>query len=271
MTTHNFIYKKAALHYAIYKGGPKVLIAFHGFSQTHSHFSSLAQVVSHEYTVYSIDLFYHGKSIWPDKEKPLTKKDWKEIMEAFLQEQNIKEFALAGFSLGGKFVLATFEAFPERVKSILFIAPDGIRTSFWYSLATKPALTRNYFKKLVDQPESFFKLLQILQKLQVVDQGVLRFAHYQMSIPQQREKIYNTWVSSRLLKFDMLKIARLINQHKVKVQMFLGRHDKLMTQKGMRRLLKHLHEYDLEILETGHYMLIDSVARHLRLKKTRPL
>lgn len=267
MNTHIFTYKEASLHYAIYKGGPKILIAFHGFSQSHSHFSSFARVVSQDYTVYSIDLFYHGKSVWPDSEEPLTKAFWKDMIQAFLLEHSVSEFSLAGFSLGGKFVLATFEAFPERVKSILFIAPDGIRTSFWYSLATNPSWTRRYFKKLVDQPEDFFKLLQLLQKLQVVDQGILRFAHYQMSMKQQRELIYNIWVSSRLLKFDMLKIAKLINKHQVKVKMFLGRHDKLMTQRGMQRLLKHLHHYDLEVLETGHYMLIDSVARHIQTQK----
>lgn len=267
MQTRTFNYKDASLHYAVYPGGPEVLLAFHGFGQSYSYFAPLAHVLAPEYTMYSIDLFYHGKSIWLDSNKPISKDFWKELMTAFLQDHQIESYSLAGFSLGGKFVLATFEAFPEKTKSILFIAPDGIKTSFWYSLATYPGWARKYFKQLVDKPESFFKLINVLRKLQVVDEGILRFAHYQMSSRHQREKIYNTWVMSRQLKFDMVKIAKLINKHNVNVRMFLGRNDKLMTQQGMQRLLKHLHKYDLEILETGHYMLIDSVASYLKYKK----
>ena len=267
MKTQNFTYKEASLHYAVYPGGPKILLAFHGFGQAHGHFSSFAQVVSKEFTVYSIDLFYHGKSIWPDTEKPVSKEFWKELMEAFLLHNNIENFSLAGFSLGGKYVLATLEAFPERTESIHLIAPDGIRTSFWYSFATYPAWARNYFKRLVNEPDSFFKLLDFMKRYRLMDPGILRFAHYQMDFQEKREKIYNTWVNSRLLKFDMRKIARLINTHQIKVQMFLGRHDKMMSHKGMQRLLKHLKSYELEILETDHYLLIDSVARHLRSKK----
>lgn len=267
MESNNLIYKGATLHYAVYPGGPKKLLAFHGFGQTHGHFSSFAQVVSKEFTVYSIDLFYHGKSVWPDPEKPISKKFWAEMMEVFLLQNKIERFSLAGFSLGGKYVLATLEAFPEKTESIHLIAPDGIRTSFWYSFATYPAWARHYFKRLVYEPDSFFKLLNFMKMYRLMDPGILRFAHYQMSLQEKREKIYNTWVNSRLLKFDMQKIASLINKHNIKVQMFLGRHDKMMSQKGMQRLLKHLISYELEILETDHYLLIDSVARHLRTKK----
>lgn len=268
MQTKTFHYKEAVLHYAVYPGGKDTLLAFHGFGQSYSYFAPLSHVLASEYTMYSIDLFYHGQSLWPDSNKPITKAFWKELMAAFLREQQIEKFSLAGFSLGGKFVLATFEAFPASTDCILFIAPDGIRTSFWYNLATYPSWARNYFKKIVDKPESFFRLLRIFKKLQVVDEGIIRFAHYQMSGRHQREKVYNTWVMSRELKFDMPKIARLINDHQVKISMYLGRYDKIMTQRGMKRLLRHIHKYDLQVLETGHNRLIDKVAHFLKSPKS---
>lgn len=262
--TRTIEYKGAVVHYAVYPGGPKTLLAFHGFGQSFSYFSPVAHALESDYTVYSIDLFYHGQSIWPDSNKPVTKEFWKEFIGVFMNENRIEEFSLAGFSLGGKFVLATFEAFPERTKSILFIAPDGIRTSFWYSLATYPAWARKFFQRIIEKPDPFFKLLNTMRKLQVVDEGIIRFAHYQMGSKNQREKVYHTWVMSRELKFDMAQIARLINQHEVKISMYLGRYDKLMTQKGMTKLLKNVKKYDLQVLETGHTMLIDKVARHLK-------
>ena len=264
MNTYFFNYKEARLHYAIYPGGPKTLLAFHGFGQSHSHFRELAQVLSADYTVYSFDLFFHGKSQWPDSHEAISKKFWQEMMTDFLKEQNIEQFSLLSFSLGGKFALATFEAFPIRTKDLIFIAPDGISTSFWYNLATYPTWAQRYFQKIVEQPESLFSLIRLLRKLQIVDKGILRFAEYQMSDRQQREKVYNSWLMSRALRFDMKKIATLIKQHGVQVKMYLGRYDKLMTEQNMQKLLRHLEDYELQILEKGHYMLIDDVARFIR-------
>lgn len=243
------------------------MLAFHGFGQTQAYFSSLAATVAREYTVYSFDLFYHGHSQWADSQRPITKEFWHELMAAFLAEERIEGFSLAGFSLGGKFVLATFEAFPERTHDILFIAPDGIRTNFWYSLATYPAWARNYFKRVVDKPDSLLKFFELLNRFQVVDAGLVRFASYHMQIRHQRERVYHTWMMSRHLQFKMAKIASLINKHDVKVKMFIGRFDKIMTQRNMQHLLKHLRDYDLQVLETGHSMLIDKVARYLKENK----
>lgn len=266
MPTHTFLYKEAALHYGHYPGGPKVLLAFHGFGQAQHYFSSLAASLQQDYTLYSFDLFYHGRSHWPDSDQPLTKEFWKEMISAFLQEQQIERFSLVGFSLGGKFVLATFEGLPGQTDEILFIAPDGIRTSFWYNFATYPSWARRYFKKIVDEPESLFRLMNLFRKLQIVDAGILRFAEYQMGARHQRERVYHSWVMSRLLRFEMPAVAALINQHGVEIKMFLGRYDKLMTQRNMQNLLRHLKKFDLEILDRGHSMLIDEVARYLKGK-----
>lgn len=264
MSTHTFSYKGVDLHYGLYPGGPNTLLAFHGFGQTQQYYSSLAASLQKDYTVYSFDLFYHGRSHWPDSDHPLTKTFWKEMLDTFLKEQHIDRFSLVGFSLGGKFVLTTLESFPERTTEIMFIAPDGIRTSFWYSFATYPGWARRYFRKVVEEPESLFRLMNLFRRLQIVDAGILRFAEYQMGARHQRERVYNIWVMSRHLSFKMSEIARLINRHGIKVKMFLGRYDKLMTQRNMQNLLRHLKQYDLEVLERGHSMLIDDVARYLK-------
>jgi pimeloyl-ACP methyl ester carboxylesterase len=264
MHTSTFQYKDASLHYGVYPGGPKILLAFHGFGQSQTYFSSLAKVLESEFTLYSFDLFYHGQSQWSDSHQPLTKEFWAQMMEAFLADHQIERFSLAGFSLGGKFVLATFEAFPERTSDILLIAPDGIHSSFWYNLATYPAWARKYFRGVVDQPENLFKLFELVNRFQLLDPGVIRFASYQMQVRHQRERVYNTWVMSRQLRFNMRHIGRLINKHHVHIKMFVGRYDKIMTERNMQRLLRHLRTYDLQVLETGHSMMIDKVARHLQ-------
>jgi len=48
-------------------------------------------------------------------------------MMRFLGKEKIELFAVVGFSLGGKFALATLEAFTDKVTKVVLLAPDGIK------------------------------------------------------------------------------------------------------------------------------------------------
>lgn len=184
-------------------------------------------------------------------------------MRAFLNENNITRFSLAGFSLGGKFALATVELFPEQVEKIFLIAPDGIKTSFWYSLATYPAALRRLFKSMITHPNRFFGLVKLVNKLGLADKGLLRFAEHQMNTEEKRKQVYYSWVVFRLLHFNMNEIAGIINNNNIPLTMAVGKYDKVISAKNMHRLLKRLRTYRIEILETGHNGLLkaENVAR----------
>ena len=52
-----------------------------------------------------------------------------ENIREFLRKENISRFDVAGFSMGGRFALATLEAFPEKIGNVFLIAPDGEKQS----------------------------------------------------------------------------------------------------------------------------------------------
>src|SRR5690349_5025567 len=108
------------------------MLAFHGFGQGKEAFSTFGEALSSDYTLYSFDLFFHGKSEWNYEEEPLEKEFWSEIIQRFLKEQDIRSFSVVGYSMGGKFALATVEAFPTHVKEVYLLAPVGIWISPWY-------------------------------------------------------------------------------------------------------------------------------------------
>src|SRR5688572_1861817 len=159
-----------SLHYAKAGNGEIHLLVFHGFGQDLSVFDFLARSLKQDYTFYIFDLYFHGKSKWAYDERPLEKSEWKETIALFLAQNNIDVFHVAGFSLGGKFALATLEAFPNKIKKMFLIAPDGIKTSFWYSLATYPVLLRKIFKSMILHPNRFTRLTQLLTRAKLVDQ-----------------------------------------------------------------------------------------------------
>ena len=255
-------YEGSMLIFHRYGQGSKSILLFHGFGQDHKAFQSWIAVLKNEYTLFAFDLFFHGESIWTNPQA-LEKKDWKKIISLLLQKEGITKFDLAGFSMGGKFALATLEAFPEKTENIFLLAPDGIKTNFWYSLATYPIALRKLFKSMIDHPQRFKIIENFAVKVGLIDKGIVRFIESQMDTPQKRERVYNAWVVFRHLKFEMETIANIINSNKINITVIVGKYDKIITTKNMDQLLKKLHHYKLEILETGHNGVIQESVKVL--------
>lgn len=244
------------LFYSKEGNGPQPMLFFHGFGQDHSVFLPLAKTLSSTYTCYLFDLYFHGESTWHQEETPLEKEEWKAIIARFLEENQIHQFSLAGFSLGSKLALAILEAFPERTKEIFLIAPDGIRTSFWYSLATYPPPLRRLFKSMITHPQRFFSLANALQAIGLLDKGLQRFAGSQMNTEEKRRRVYLSWVTFRRLNFDMHVLASIINRHHIATTVITGRFDKVIRSENMARLTKHLQHQNSIVIDAGHNGLL---------------
>ncbi|MEP2667562.1 MAG: alpha/beta hydrolase [Cyclobacteriaceae bacterium] len=261
---HQFQHQGAVLGYLQAGNGSEHLLLFHGFGQNHTAFNSLASKLDEKFTLYSFDLFFHGQSQWPHDETPLSKAYWKELLASFLNEKGIENFSVIGFSLGGKFTLASLEAFPSRIKSVYFLAPDGIKTNIWYSLATYPVALRWLFKSMILKPGRFQSIVKGARKLHIVDRGVSKFAESQMDTEEKRRRVYYSWVVFRQFKFDMATIASIINYNKINLHVMVGKFDKIITAKNMARLLRRVPQHHFQILETGHNGLIEKSIESLR-------
>ena len=257
-------YEESSLHYVIQGNGSKNLLAFHGFGQNRKAFDNFSNSFSSDYSLYIFDLYFHGQSTWGYDERPLQKHLWKKTIERFLELHQMDKFSLCGFSLGGKFALATLEAFPEKVESLILIAPDGIKTSFWYSLATYPMLFRQLFKSMILHPNRFVAISRALNSLGVMEKGLIRFAENQMDTQEKRRRVYYSWVVFRHLTFDLKAIAELLNRHSIALILITGKFDKVIRSKSMDKLLFHVKKYRHEILETGHNGLINGAAEMFR-------
>ena len=257
MVQESFIhYHRNTLHYAKAGNGKHPLLVLHGFGQDHTLYVPLLKSLSQKYTLYIVDLFFHGKSEWNEGERPLEKSTWNNILGILFREQHISTFSVLAYSLGGKFALATIEGYPRQIKEVFLLAPDGIKTSFWYSMATYPKGLRNFFKSMIFHHERFLWIAKKLNGSNLVDKGLIRFADFQMNTEAKRRRVYYSWVVFRFLTFDMKKIARLINENDIRLTMIVGKYDKVIRPDNMRRLLKHVKNFRLEVLESGHTGLI---------------
>ena len=253
------------LHYARFGNGRRVLLAFHGFGQHGRDFEELAGTLAAEYVTYSFDLFYHGRSVWtPDQ--ALTKADWAALMRAFFERENVGACSLVGFSLGARPALATAEAFPDRVEALFLLAPDGITPNPWYTLATRFGWTQRLFRQVVFRPKAFRRLGRLARTLRLVRPGWVRFAHRQLDTPEKRRQLYRTWLGFRRLRFNVPALANLFNERGIHTEVFLGRHDRLLTESHVRPLLRRLEHGKLTHLPCGHGGLMAAVADHWRTR-----
>lgn len=257
MTTSKFIQRETSrLHYVEAGQGSRTLLFFHGFGQDHTIYIPLIRSLSNDFRIFIFDLFFHGSSEWNEGEVPLEKQHWRAWMEDFMKQENISFFSMCAYSLGGKFAFATLELFPDRVKQLYLIAPDGVKTNFWYSLATWPWMMRKFFRSLIHHHQRFLFLANQLNKFHLVDKGLVRFALYQMDTPAKRERVFMSWVVFRHLRFSMPHIARLINDFGIKTTLIVGKHDKVITPAAMQHLLRHLSHCSFEVIDCGHTGLI---------------
>jgi len=260
--------QESTLFYTKEGSGEKNLLLFHGFGQDHTAFDSIKSVLITEYTLYSFDLYFHGKSVWQKGDSPISKEEWKDTLYDFLQANRIEDFSMVSFSIGARFLMSTLEAFPEQTKELFLIAPDGIKPSFWYTLATRTSLFRKIFKKLVKDPEWFFTLLEWMQHLRILPKDVILFTKSQMRTVEKRSQVYHSWVVFRNLQVPVQKAAHLINQFSIPINLLIGKYDRIINKKKVAPLLQYLEQYSLDIEEAGHHQLLKKeILQKLLLKR----
>jgi len=268
MDSHFFRFEKTALHYSIYGNGKKALLGFHGYGQNRENLKVLEESLGLEFTIYAFDLFFHGESIWQEKGKLLTKEYWSGIIAVFLQERNIETFSVLGFSMGAKFALAMLEQFPHKISEVILIAPDGIKVNCWYRLVTSFGVLRKVFKKVIVHPAIYFRLVSLLMKIRLIDKGIIRFSNTQMQTGGQRARLFYSWTTFRLLRFDLNTLAQQINQHQIKVHFFLGSFDQIIPLKNILPFARKIKNFDIHVLESGHTHLLQAVNQFFKDKNS---
>ena len=257
------------LHYQKIGNGQKILLSFHGMGQDFLCFQNFAQTFESQYTTYLFDLPYHGKSggingnIYHENEV-ITKIIWKEYLEDFLQDNQIKNFSIIAFSMGGRFALATVEAFAERVEELILLAPDGITDNPKYILATQYGFSRKIFKSIIQNNERFHTIANALARMGIVHKKVVKFAKMMVDTPKKQEQLYQAWIGFHQLSFNIKELAELINNHGIRVKIFMGKYDKLLPLNKVFPLTKRLKNMELIELEATHGRLIEKAINYLK-------
>lgn len=262
-------YKKSIISYCISGNGPQPVICFHGYSEDSGMFSFLEKYAGLEFTFYTLDLPFHGKTEWKEG-LVFTPDDLRQIVSTILDlghsesETLSQKPILLGFSLGGRMALSLYENIPEGVGKIVLLAPDGLKINFWYWLSTQTWAGQKLFHFTMKHPGWFFGFLKLINKLRFVNASVFKFVKYYIDNTGVRQLLYNRWISLRKIKPDLKVIRTLVKTNKTSVRLVYGEHDRIILPVVGKKFKKGIEEYcSLKIIQSGHQVLHEKHAEEI--------
>jgi pimeloyl-ACP methyl ester carboxylesterase len=259
------------LAYKRHGSGPQIHLLFHGFGQNMKVYDVFLTQRRESDTFLVFDMFYHGQSSWKSIDQKLTKEIWREIMLQLMEKERFEKFHMVGYSMGGKFCLITYELFPNFVLSLLLMAPDGIKTGFWYNMATFPGILNRLFRHVIFHPGRFFKTMDFFYGLGLLDSSLIKFVKSQMNSRTKRAQVYFTWNVFKPLRPDLRLIIKMLRINHTPISLFTGSYDKMVTSENLSRFSSKIPHISLHELNSGHNTLIEETSVFLGSKKVMPL
>lgn len=254
-------YKKSQISYRCFGSGPKLAICFHGYGEEATSFAFLDKYAGNQYTFYSIDLPFHGKTEWTDG-LTFTHSDLSEIVEEILHQNNYKpqttnyKLTIVGFSLGGRVALSFLQANPKKVEKLILLASDGLKVNFWYWLATQTSLGNKFFAFTLQHPGWFFGFLKLMNKLRLVNASIFKFVNYYIGDATVRSLLYQRWTALRKLKPNLAIIKSHIKKENIPVRLIYGKHDRIILSSIGEKFKKGIEEQcTLTVIHSGHQVL----------------
>ncbi len=261
------IHPKGKLAYLKTGNGSDVVLIFHGFGQSHQDMLPFDEIRNQNQRFIYIDMFYHGRSQWLDSRRKLDRIQWIELIKLLQKQENFEQFNLVGYSMGGKFSMLTYELFVNEVKSLTLLAPDGIKTGLWYSMANYPNFIHPVFKRMVFKPNRFFGITDGLNSAGLVEKSFVKFVKTQLETRSNRAQAYFVWKVFGGIQLQLGKIIQLANTHQTPITLFIGDHDKMVTAENLDRFQSKIAHLKQVTLPVGHGKLIEATVNYLNAKK----
>ena len=252
--------KQSRLHYFKYGTGKEVLLLFHGFGQDHSIFNrSIAHIIE-DFSIYSFDLFYHGKSDRPNALMNPT--EWIDCIRLFLEKEQIDHFRIGAYSLGGRFALQVIKHFPDRIHDVLLMAPDGFYHSPFYKAAVR---LRPIFRFLMYHPTAFDSFLSFASQRNLVNKSLVKFSKRELKDPDNRIRVYRSWTYFQKLYLSRKELRATLTDKHFTISFYLGSQDYIIPPGEVMKTIGSIKNLHIDIMEKRHHEVVEEAfIRHFQ-------
>lgn len=241
------------LHYVKKGKGERKVVLFHGFGQDHNVFSSYVDLLQNSCTLYLFDLYYHGESVRIDH--ALHHPEWVNDFESFLDQEQIVNYDIIGYSLGGRFALSLVCYSKNPPQRTLLIAPDGLIEHSLYRFSTSP-LFNDIFKYSMLHPKLLDKTISILETLGLAKAGLVRFAKSQLRDAQKRTQVYKTWTYFKPLGLSK-KEFQSVFERALQIELILGSTDLIIRADKIIKKYRSEKGFKFHLLPLKHHEILE--------------
>ncbi len=258
---HTISYKNSTIAYQLFGTGKETLLAFHGYGKEASSLAILAYHVGSKYTIVSVDVFFHGDSVWAETQAPAID-DWQAIINILLEAVGSPpKFSVYGYSIGGQVATCTAWLFAEKINTLWLMAATGIGNDGFYYMAVNTSLGNQLFKTFIKKPKLITHPLHWLTVLKIVPKNLEAFVQRKIDTLEKRELLYQRWNVLKNFGVYTDKLKKQLNANKSNVLLVYGKTDAVVNYKAAKRFAKGINNIALLLPDIGHHLITDEVLQ----------
>jgi len=269
MQSDQLQWEDTSLQYTYTVRGHLPVICFHGYGEDASSFHFLETALPAAYSLFCINLPFHGNTQWPEK-KDLTPDILIAIIRRILQQHfnpvhpGNPPWILTGYSMGGRVALSLYQHLPGQVSKLILLAPDGLKVNFWYWLATQTLAGNRFFAFTMKKPQWFLGLVKAMHKTRLINASIFKFVKYYIGDPVVRQQLYDRWTTLRKLKPELSTIKKQIRQQHTAIRLIYGMHDRIILSSIGKKFIRGI-EKESRLLEihSGHQVLHEKHVKEI--------
>lgn len=248
------IYQNAQIHYIRFGTGSQTLVALHGYGDSAALYRALEPSLGKRYTIYSIDLPYHGRTRWAAT-RLFGVADIAGIVAAVCEAESVGRFALMGYSMGGRFAMCIAPDFADRLDALFVIAASGIKIHPIFNALTVPAWIIRLLSFNIRYPTLLFAAMRMARWLRLLPKSVYRFNRKLLATERRRQRMHYTWLSIRQFIVDVPQLQQCLNQQPTPVYLLFGDRDEIVPAWVGRFFAKGLHQAQFRLVSGNHFLV----------------
>ena len=249
-----------------YGQGPRLLIAQHGFGRDGRSFRTLGRSIGDRYTLLAPDLPFHGATDWTAPDYDAAR--WLAVVRGLAKHAGHAHFHYLGHSLGGRIALKLFPELSGELLSFCLVAPDGLGGPYTHWIDLLPAPVVRGLCATLRYPRGLLRLVRQLHRWQLLDDFSRQYVQQHLREDSYRNRLRGTLRSLPGFRLRARTVIAHFSRARHPVQLFLGRHDRLVDTERIGRLVRRIETVDVELIDRGHHLPREELEKFYRKRAT---
>lgn len=233
--------------------GTTLAIAVHGFEGSGNDFRHLAAYLPEGYVLIAPDLPWHGHTTWSGEHFQPT--HFQALIREICTQFNTANYTAVGFSLGARIWLSMLHQHLPHLISAVFIAPDGLASTWNKPLISNTLIRGNLFPVVFRHTTRLLKISALLTQRGILPKYAHRFLERNLKNKDTMERLWRTLHITKAFPSSFMHVREAINYSKVSMYVILGKRDPLIPYEPIQQFCKTFPNIQVILEDAGHNLL----------------